>query len=81
MNEIKLSVDDNNLPTVLTILNNLKVELIADIQINGEKSKIKTTQYQPRTNTIIKEEESGTADKSGKYINPTAYKKRLRNGK
>jgi len=27
----------------------------------------------------IKEDESGTADTSGKYINPVLYKQRLRN--
>ena len=81
MNEIKLSVDDNNLQTVLTVLNNLKTGLIREIQTNGKKANTKTTRYQPKTNTIIKEEESGTADKSGKYINPTAYKQRLKNKK
>ena len=33
MNEIKLSVDDKNLDTVLSILNNLKDGLILDIKI------------------------------------------------
>jgi len=79
MNEIKLLVDDKNLQIVLSILDNLKDGLITEIQTNGKKAKSKTTQYQPRTNTIIKEEESGTADKSGKYINPLAYKQRLKN--
>ena len=79
MNEIKLSVDDKNLETVLTILENLKIGLITNIETNGKTSKVRrVTQYQPRTNTIIKEEESGTSDKSGKYINAAAYKDRLK---
>jgi hypothetical protein len=81
MNEIKLSVDDSNLQTVLTIVNNLKAGLIREIQTNGEKAKRKPTQYQPKTDTIIKEEESGTADRNGKYINPAVYKQRLKNKK
>ena len=79
MQEIKLSLEDKNLETVMTILQNLKTDLIADIQVNGEVCKTqKTTQYQPKTNTIIKEEESGTADRTGKYMNPLAYKQRLK---
>ena len=82
MNEIKLSVDDKNLETVLIILKNLKPGLIENIETNGKTSNVrKTTQYQPRTNTIIKEEESGTSDKSGKYANAAAYKDRLKRKK
>ncbi len=46
MNEIKLSVDDKNLETVLTILQNLKAGLITDIQTNGKVTKVKHTPYQ-----------------------------------
>ena len=82
MNEIKLSVDDESLETVLIILENLKPGLINSIDINGTVSKVrKATQYQPRTNTIIREEESGTSDTSGKYINMAAYKDRLKRKK
>lgn len=79
MQEIKLSVEDKNLEILMTILQNLKSDLISDIEINGEVRKTKrTTQYKPKTNTIIREEESGTADTSGKYMNPLAYKQRLK---
>ena len=82
MNEIKLSVDDKNLEVVMNILENLKVGLIAKIETNAKTSHMRrTTQYQPKTNSIIKEEESGTSDKSGKYINATAYKDRLKRKK
>jgi hypothetical protein len=77
MNKIKLSVSDENLDTVLTILNNLKDGLLNSIQTNG-KVKIRTTHYKPKTNTIIREEESGTNDSSGKYVSTSAYKQRLK---
>jgi len=77
MNEIKLSVDDKNLETVLTILNNLKDGLISEIKTDA-KIKSRATQYQPKNNRIIKEEESGTNDSSGKYLNISAYKQRLK---
>ena len=79
MKEIKLSVEDKNLEVVLTILQNLKTGLISEIESDTKVSKTKRdTQYQPKTKTIIREEHSGTADKSGKYINPAAYKQRLK---
>ena len=81
MNEIKLSVDDKKLETVLTILNNLKDGLIVNIETNGKTVKSRPTQYQPKINRIIKEEESGTSDKSGKYANAAAYRERLKSKK
>ena len=79
MNEIKLSVEDKNLEIVMTILQNLKTGLVSNIETDAKVSKTKRhTQYQPKTNTIIREENSGTADTSGKYINPAAYKQRLK---
>ena len=77
MNEIKLSVNDENLETVLTILNSLKDGLIDKIETNGKSLKSKSTQYKPKTNTIIKEEDSATNDKSGKY-SVSAYRERLK---
>ncbi len=78
MNEIKLSVDDKNLETVVTILENLKSGLLENIEINGRASKTRATQYQPKTNRIIKEQDSGVNDSSGKYVNPAAYRQRLK---
>jgi len=74
MNKIELSVSDTNLETVLTILDNLKAGLIINI---ATSSKTKTTQYQPKINTIIREENSGTNDTSGKY-SASAYRERLK---
>ncbi|MFT5659702.1 MAG: hypothetical protein ACI9TV_000324 [Sulfurimonas sp.] len=79
MNEIKLLVEDKNITLVLAILDNLKEGLISDIQSNTETKKPpKTTRYQPKVNTIVKEEDSGTADTSGKYMNPASYKRRMK---
>ena len=78
MNEIKLSVKDENLETLLTILKNLKPDLVTNLEVNGKKEKTRATQYQPKTNRIITEQDSGVNDSSGKYINPVAYKQRLK---
>ncbi|NOQ30144.1 MAG: hypothetical protein GQ570_03380 [Helicobacteraceae bacterium] len=72
MNEIKLSVNDENMEVVLSILNNLKDGLIKNIDTTRAK-----TAYNPKTKVIIKEEESATSDRNGKYINPAIYKQRL----
>jgi len=79
MNEIKLSVNDANLETVLTILQNLKTGLISEIETNSKRVDARReSRYQPKLNTIIKEENSGTADSSGKYSSAAAYKQRLK---
>lgn len=75
MQEIKLKIKDENLETVMTILNNLKDGLISEL--NSPVKTTRKTQYKPKINKVILEEESGTADRSGKYINPATYKKRL----
>lgn len=81
MNKITLSVDNSNIETVLTILQNLKTGLINDIETNANVTKNRQTKYQPKTNTIIREENSGTNDSSGKYSSASAYKQRLRSKK
>ena len=79
MNEIKLSVNDENLETVLIILENLKTGLIENVDTGAKmKNSRRTSLYKPKINTIIREENSATADKSGKYISVTAYKERLK---
>jgi len=79
MTEIKLAVDDKNVEIVMTILENLKDGLISNISTNGAKTKSRPTQYQPKANTIIREENSGTNDSSGKYASAAAYKQKLQN--
>ena len=79
MQEIKLSVDDKNLDTILTILNSLKSGLIDNIETT--QTKRKHTAYKPKTNQIIYEAPPATSTLSGKYANPSAYKERLRKSK
>ena len=79
MNEIKLTVDDKNLPILLTLLENLKEGLVSELVVNGKTSR--TPSYQPKHNRVIKEEESGTRDTSGKYASAALYKQRLHSKK
>ena len=76
MKKITISLNDDDLETMLTILTNLKDGLINSLEIDGKKNLV-TTQYKPKNNRVIYEEDSGTNDASGKYLNPMAYKKRL----
>lgn len=81
MNEIKFSVKDENLEIILTILENLKDGLISDLSTNSRHTKSSPTQYKPKVNTIIREENSGTNDVTGKYVNANAYRQRLKDKK
>ena len=76
MKKIELSVEDLHVETVLNILENLKEGLIVNIQTDAKPKR--SPRYQPKTNTIIREENSGTSDTSGKYMNASAYKQRLK---
>ena len=78
MNKITLSVKDKNLEVVMNLIENLKECLITNIQTDAKKS-TRHTQYKPKTNTIIREENSGTNDTSGKYASASAYRERLKN--
>lgn len=80
MNEITLSVEKENLETLLTILNNLKSGLISEIKTDS-KTKVRVTQYQPKSKKVIYEQESGTNDSHGKYASVSAYKQRLKSKK
>lgn len=68
MSKITIDVTNDNLKTVLNILENLKEGLVENIQI--DKS---ATKYKPKNNKVIKENEPV----AGKYINSTTFKKRL----
>ncbi|MDF1878960.1 hypothetical protein JHD46_04825 [Sulfurimonas sp. SAG-AH-194-C20] len=70
--QITLTVSNENVDTLLTILNNLKSGLITNIQTDAKVS----TQYQPKSK-VIYEHESGTHDTSGKY-SASAYRERLK---
>jgi len=76
MKKINIEVADNNLETVLLILQNLKDGLILNIEtIKNIKA---TTSYKPKENKVIYENEQMTSKLSGKYVNPTTYRNRLK---
>ena len=75
MQKINLLVSDENLETLLTILDNLKDGLIQKMDVEGKTSS-RTTQYKPKKG-VIYEQESGTNDTSGKY-SAAAYRARLK---
>ena len=78
MKKINIEISDNNLETVLLILQNLKEGLILNIET--EKKNIKaSTSYKPKENKVIYEDEQMTGKLSGKYANPATYKNRLKN--
>lgn len=78
MKEIKLSVDEQNVEMVMTILNNLKVGLVSRIEVDGTVTKTRQAQYQPKNGKGIDEKDSGPNDRSGKYVSPMTYKARLK---
>lgn len=80
MKEVNFKVQESDLDTVLTILHNLKSGLIHELEVQGSAVSRKT-HYEPTTNKVIKEEDSLTRDKSGKYLNPNSYKKKLQQKK
>lgn len=73
MQEINIKVDDKDLETVLLILNNLKSGLIKELKCAKELKR--STQYQPKSNKVIYEDETNSL--GGKYLNPSAYKAKL----
>ncbi|MDD2567722.1 MAG: hypothetical protein PHS10_07015 [Thiovulaceae bacterium] len=77
MQEIKLLVQEQNVETVLTILENLKSGLIAEIQTEGKTLKTKTAQYRPKTNAASREESRAVEQGGSKYLSPAAFKQRL----
>ena len=76
MQEIKLTVNDENVETVLLILNNLRNGLIHEVKTPQKTHR--NSQYKPKLNTIVREETSGTADTTGKYASASAYKQKLK---
>lgn len=78
MKEIKLKVPKENVETVMNILENLKSGLIDSIELDKQDVKKRATQYQPKMNKVIKEEESSTNNLNGKYLDPKAFKEKLK---
>jgi len=83
--KIVLEVDENNLGSVITLLNSLKEGLITKMEVSSclreESSKTDTkkfTRYQPKTDRVIYEEEQSELKSMGKYLDLAEFKKRLR---
>lgn len=72
MGKITIEIDQENIKTVLLILENLKEGLINNISVD-EGSLKRQSSYQPRENKVVKEGEVV----KGKYLDKNSYKKRL----
>ncbi len=78
--KITLEVTNENLGSVVTILNSLKEGLIEKMEVQSiGTSNIREpkTRYQPKEKKVIKEQEQSELEKMGKYIDPVEFKKRL----
>jgi len=71
MSQITLNIKDENIATVLNILENLKDGLIDSI--DSKTVNTKKVRYQPSNKTIISENQKPT----GKYASRDVYKSRL----
>jgi hypothetical protein len=92
MAKIILDVDEKQLTTVLNILKNLKAGLIQNIQTQKNTAKpvassLKTankqkymsgTQYKQKQQEVLEDDFLASKHTSGKYLNPTQYKEKLR---
>jgi len=73
MKQIILNISDENVQTVMSILNNLKDGLIDSIE-GAELKGVHKTAYTPKQGTIVSEEEKPV----GKYASAATYKSRLK---
>jgi len=75
MAKVVLDVDDKNVDTLLTILQNLKEGLICDIHIDKKRAykRAKSIEAKP-----LQSSPEPVAPTSGKYIDPKTFKERLR---
>ena len=71
MAQITLEIKDENVSTVLNILENLKDGLIDNIETNAIQKK--RVRYQPNNNAIVNENQKPT----GKYVSPTEYRRKI----
>ena len=81
MSKIVLDIDDKNIDTVLTILNNLKAGLIKNISAptNSINSRIQEKRLL-KEQTKHEDEFMSSSPSSGKYLSKAAYKNKLRKG-
>ena len=81
MSKIVLDVDDKNIDTVLTILNNLKSGLIKNISAptNNINSRMQAKKLLKQQN-IQEDEFMSSSPNTGKYLSRSDYKNKLKKG-
>ncbi|MGB1227380.1 MAG: hypothetical protein ACPG9K_05755 [Poseidonibacter sp.] len=82
MSKITLDIDDKNMDTVLTILNNLKPGLIKNLSTTSDNisSRMQAKKIQRQEN-IEEDEFMSKTPSMGKYLSKAAYKNKLQKGK
>ncbi|WP_122893303.1 hypothetical protein [Arcobacter peruensis] len=78
MSKITLDIDDKNIETVLTILNNLKPGLIKNLSTtsNNINSRMQAKKLSKQQN-IEEDEFMSKRPSTGKYLSKTEYKNKL----
>jgi len=91
MAKVLLDVSEENLGTLLLVLNTLKEGMINKIEVNpANASEVFTNsvqkqkreaRYQPKVNKVVYEEEQMELVSRGKYLDPKSFKEKLRGRK
>ncbi len=79
MAKITLEVQNKNIDTVLTILQNLKEDLIEEIVVDKKRSYNKPKRIEPVK--PLQDAPQPVTVSTGKYIDPQTFKERLRRKK
>jgi len=82
LSKITLDVDDKNMQTVLTILNNLKPGLIKILSSSSNNINARMQEKKALKQQNIEEDEfMSKTPSTGKYLSKSDFKNRLRKGK
>ena len=82
MSKITLDIDDKNIDTILTILNNLKPGLIKNLSTSASSINSRIQAKKVLKGQNIEEDEFMSKTPSmGKYLSKSAYKNKLHKGK
>jgi len=81
LSKIILDIDDKNIDTVLTILNNLKTGLIKNISAptNNINTRIQEKKI-ARQKNILEDEFISSPPSTGKYLSRSDYKNKIKKG-
>ena len=84
MSKITIEVDSKHQQKVLTLLNQLKPELIKSITTEGSAQPVKSSlnkyskeKYKQKVQQKVENDEFLAPSKGGKYLSPSAYKTKL----